>query len=341
VKGTSLRVALDAMGGDRAPTETVAGAVLAARELGIAVSLVGPRDVIATELARHEHHGLSLDVVDASDVIGMAEHPVQAIRTRPGASMNVAMRLVKDGTADAFVSAGNTGAAVVAGLFGLGRISGVDRPALATVFPTIKGRCLILDVGANVDCRPAHLLQFAVMGECYSRLVMGVHTPLVGLLSNGEEETKGNTVVQEAHKLLKATDLHFVGNVEGKDVPRGLVDVVVCDGFVGNAVLKLAEGIGEFTFALLRQEVEANPISMLGALLLRPGLRRIKGRVDYQEYGGAPLLGVGGVVIVAHGRSGARAIRNAIHVASQAATVGLHKALTRNLPVLGGSPVQL
>lgn len=327
-----MRVALDAMGGDRAPIETVAGAVLAARELGISVTLVGPHDVVAAELARHNPGKLPLDVVDAPDVIGMAEHPVQAIRRLPGASMNVAMRLVKDGVADGFVSAGNTGAAVVVGLFGLGRIPGVDRPALASVFPTARGCCLIVDVGANVDCRPGHLLQFAVMGERYSRLVLGVEKPQVGLLSNGEEETKGNTVVQDVHQLLKAADLNFVGNVEGKDIPRGVADVIVCDGFVGNVAIKLAEGIGEFAFALLREELTASPLGMLGALLLRPGLRRIKHRMDYQEYGGAPLLGVNGIVIVAHGRSGARGIRSAIRVASQAITAKLHLALAADLP---------
>ena len=255
--------------------------------------------------------------------------------------MNVAMRLVKDGAADGFVSAGNTGAAVVAGLFGLGRVAGIERPALATVFPTATGQCLILDVGANADCRPNHLLQFAVMGERYARLVLEVEKPRVGLLSNGEEETKGNAVVQEAHQLIRTTDLHFIGNVEGKDVPRGLADVVVCDGFVGNVAVKLAEGIGELAFSLLREELSASPVTMLAALLLRSGLRRIKHRVDYQEYGGAPLLGVNGVVIIAHGRSGARAIRNAIRVARQAATSRLHEALTMGLSKSEENPAEV
>lgn len=336
-----MRVALDAMGGDRAPSEPVAGAVLAARELGIPVTLVGPRDIIAAELARHDHRALPLDVVDAPDVIGMAEHPVEAIRRRPGASMNVGVRLVKDGAADGFVSAGNTGAAVVAGLFGLGRIRGIERPALATVFPTAKGYCLILDVGANADCRPVHLLQFAVMGESYARLVLGVSAPRVGLLSNGEEATKGSAVVREAHRLIETADVRFVGNVEGKDVPRGTADVVVCDGFVGNVALKLAEGIGELTMTLLREELTATPIAMLGALLLRSGLRRLKHRVDYQEYGGAPLLGVNGVVIVAHGRSAARAIRNAIRVAAQAASARLPEALAASMPATDDRSVEV
>ncbi|HUX85620.1 MAG TPA: phosphate acyltransferase PlsX [Chloroflexota bacterium] len=325
-----MRIALDAMGGDQAPTEPVAGAVLAARELGIPVTLVGPHAVVTAELARHRCESLPVDIVDAPDQIDMAEHPVQAVRRRPGASMNVGIRLVKEGQADAFVTAGNTGAAVVAGLFGLGRLPSVERPALATVFPTAKGHCLILDVGANSDCRPHHLMQFAMMGDRYARTVLKIPLPRVGLLSNGEEESKGNLVVQEAHQLLKGADLNFVGNVEGKDVPRGLTDVVVCDGFVGNVLVKLAEGIGEFTFSLLREEISASPIGILGALLLRPALRRIKHRVDYEEYGGAPVLGLNGVVIVAHGRSRARAIRNAIRVAAQAIEGDLTGALARS-----------
>jgi glycerol-3-phosphate acyltransferase PlsX len=315
------------MGGDHAPAEPVAGAVQAARELGIAVTLVGPRDIVAAELARHQTKALPIDVVDAPDVIDMAEHPAQAVRRLPNSSMNVAVRLVKSGKADAFVSAGNTGAAMIASLFGLGRLPGVERPALSSIFPTAKGRCLILDIGANTDCRPEHLAQFAMMGERYSRLVLGVSRPRVGLLSNGEEETKGNKVVQDAHQLLKQAGLNFVGNVEGKDVPRGEADVVVCDGFVGNVMIKLAEGIGEFTFALMREEISKSPLAVVGALLLRPALRQIRRRVDYQEYGGAPLLGVRGVVIVAHGRSRARAIRNALRVADQAAQAKLVAAL--------------
>jgi glycerol-3-phosphate acyltransferase PlsX len=311
------------MGGDKAPSNPVAGAVQAARELGISVALVGPRDVVAAELARHKPSALPIHIVDAPDVIDMADHPVQAVRAHPNASMNVALRLVREKAADGFVTAGNTGGAMVASLFGLGRSPGVERPAIATVFPTLRGHCLILDVGANADCRPEHLQQFAVMGELYSRLVLGVAKPRVGLLSNGEEETKGSKLVQDAHQLLKTTPIGFVGNVEGKDVPAGLADVVVCDGFVGNVLVKLGEGIGEFTFAVLREEIGASVLGVVGALLLRPALRRIKRRVDYEEYGGAPLLGVRGVVIVAHGRSGPRAIRNALRVASQAAEAHL------------------
>ncbi len=323
-----MRIALDAMGGDKAPAEPVAGAVLAARDLHISVSLVGPHDVVAAELGRHQANQLPIDIVDAPDVIDMAEPPVQAVRRLKGSSMNVALRLVKTGAADGIVSAGNTGAVMVASLFGLGRLPGVERPALATIFPTATGHCLILDIGANTDCRPEHLLQFGRMGERYSRLVLGVTRPRVGLLSNGEEESKGNRLVQEAHVLLRDADVNFIGNIEGRDVPRGTADVVVCDGFVGNVLVKLAEGIGEFTFSLIREELTSSPIGLIGGLLLRPSLRRIKRRVDYQEYGGAPLLGVAGVVIVAHGRSKALAIRNAIRVAHQAAQSNLLQALT-------------
>jgi glycerol-3-phosphate acyltransferase PlsX len=331
-----VRIALDAMGGDNAPSDPVAGAVQAARELDLAVALVGPRDIVATELARHRANGLSIDVIDAPDVIAMGEHPVQAVRSRPNASMNVAIRLVRDGSADGFVSAGNTGAAMVAALFGLGRVKGVERPALATIFPTLKGHCLILDVGANADCRAEHLFQFAIMGESYARLVLGHPRPVVGLLSNGEEESKGNKLVQDAHPLLRQSSLNFAGNVEGKDIPRGLVDVVVCDGFVGNVLVKLAEGIGELTFSLMREEIGRSPVGVIGALLLRPALRRIRRRVDYQEYGGAPLLGVRGTVIVAHGRSGPRAIRSALRVARQAALAKLPEAFDFRHPSLDG-----
>jgi len=321
VRGKGPRIALDAMGGDRAPGEPIAGAILAARELGIAVTLVGPREIVDRELKRHQSSALPLEIVDAPDVIGMAEPPVQAVRHHPDASLNVGMRLVKSGAADGLVSAGNTGAVMVAALLTLGRAPGIERPALATMFPTLTGYCLLLDVGANVDCRPSHLLQFAVMGERYARLVLGIPAPRVGLLSNGEEETKGNALVQEAHRLLRDAGVHFVGNIEGKDIPRGLADVVVCDGFVGNALIKFGEGIADLAFSLLRSELSRSPLGVVGGLLLRPSLQRLKRRIDYQEYGGAPLLGVDGVVVVAHGRSSARAIRNAIRLAAQTATV--------------------
>ena len=326
-EGERVRIALDAMGGDNAPTEPIAGAVFAARDLHIPVSLVGPHDLVARELARHESSQLPIDIVDAPETIDMADHPVEAVRRLKGSSMNVAVQLVKSGAAAGFVSAGNTGAVMVSSLFGLGRLSGIERPALATIFPTRKDHCLVLDIGANADCRPEHLLQFGHMGERYSRLVLGTTRPRVGLLSNGEEKSKGNKLVQEAHVLLRASDLNFVGNIEGKDIPRGLVDVVVCDGFVGNVMIKLAEGIAEFTFALLREELTSSLLGKVGAILLRPSLRRLKRRIDYQEYGGAPLLGVAGIVIVAHGRSRAVAICHAIRVASRAVESDLLGAL--------------
>ena len=321
-----MRIALDAMGGDKAPKESVAGAVQAARELAVSVALVGPRDVLTAELARHDASGLPIEVVHAPDIIDMAEHPVQAVRRRPAASMNVAVRLVKDGTANAFVSAGNTGATMAAALFALGRMRGVERPAFAIPFPTLTGQCLVLDAGANVDCRPEHLEVFARLGERYARLVLGKPHPKVALLSNGEEETKGCRLVQEAYPLLKAGPYDFIGNVDGKDITRGVADVIVCDGFVGNVALKSAEGVGDLTLALLREELGRSWLAKLGALLMRPALRRVLKRVDYQEYGGAPLLGVNGAVIGAHGRSGARAFRNAIHAASQAAASNLTDA---------------
>jgi glycerol-3-phosphate acyltransferase PlsX len=338
-----VRIALDAMGGDNAPAAPVAGAVQAARELGLAVAVVGPRDIVAMELARHQAERLPIKIVDAPDVIDMADSPVQAVRSRPNASLNVAVRLVKDRAADGLVTAGNTGAAMVAALFGLGRLPGIERPALATLFPTEKGHCLIVDAGANVDCRPEHLSQFALMGDCYARLVLGQPRPRIGLLSNGEEESKGSKLVLEAHALLRDAGLNFGGNVEGKDIPRGLVDVVVCDGFVGNVLVKFAEGIGELTFTVLREEIGRDPLGVIGALLLRPALRRIRKRVDYEEYGGAPLLGVRGTVVVAHGRSGPRAIRSALRLASQASTAKLPEALafSRVVPPDHDSPTKV
>lgn len=323
VECVPLTIALDAAGGDHAPVETVRGAAQAVEELGVRVLLVGPAAAIERELDRSKavRRGLtaSLEVVPAEETISMDESPAVAVRSKRNSPPVVAARLVRDGHASGFVSAGSTGAALAASLFVLGRIEGIDRPALATTFPTVSGHCLLLDIGANVDCRPGFLAQFAVMGSLYSERVLGVHQPRVGLLSIGEEETKGNQLSLEAYSLIKPLKLNFVGNVEGKDIPTGLADVVVSDGFVGNVVLKLAEGMASLAFHIIRTEAKKRPLAMLGALLMRPAFRGVRQRIDYEEYGGAPLLGVRGVAIVAHGRSKARAIRNAIRVARDAA----------------------
>jgi glycerol-3-phosphate acyltransferase PlsX len=310
-------IALDGMGGDHAPDVVVEGAVLAARELGVRILLVGPQRELETKLGK-DGGALPIEVVNATQVIEMDEHPANAVRQKPDSSMVVGVRLVREGRAQAFVSAGNTGAVMAAGLFELRRIRGVDRPALAAVFPTRKGGTLVIDVGANADCKPEYLAQFGLMGSVYMERVFGVRTPRVGLLSNGEEETKGSALVQAAHPLLRTLPINFVGNVEGKEIPSGEVDVVVCDGFAGNVVLKLAEGLASTITGMIREEINASLVSKLFAVGVLPAFRRVRKRLDYAEYGGAPLLGLNGVCIVAHGRSNAMAIKNAVRVASQA-----------------------
>jgi len=328
----ALKVVLDAAGGDLAPVETVKGAVEAARLHGLPLLLVGPEASVRAELAKYDTTGLDLEVVDAPEIVGMEEHPVAAVRSKKRSSMNVGMGLVRDGKAQAFVSAGNSGAAFAAGLFILGRIEGVERPALAGIYPTLAGPMLLLDIGANADVRPQHLRQFALLGSAYVERALGRSNPRVALLSNGEEETKGNAVVQEAHRLLRESNLNFVGNVEGRDLPTGTkADVVVCDGFVGNVAVKLSEGLSETLFSLIRAEIGRGIVSKIAAAALMPAFRRIKARLDYEEYGGAPLLGVKGVVIIAHGRSKAKAIRNALRVAAQAADQRLVETIAEGL----------
>lgn len=323
-----LPVALDAMGGDHAPREVLLGAAEARRRWGISVALVGPGDTIRQAAREVEIDLTAHALVEAPSVVGMAEHPVQAVRAKPDSSLVVGLRLVKEGRAAAFVTAGNTGAAMAAALFELGRIAGVARPALAIVYPALRQPVLLLDVGANAECRPQHLVQFAQMGVAYAESALRRERPRVALLSNGEEPTKGNQLVLEAHRLLAATDLNFAGNVEGRHIPLGEVDVVVTDGFVGNVVIKLSEGLAETLVRMLREEALRGWVSRLGALLMLPALRRMRRRVSYEEYGGSPLLGVNGVVIVAHGRSRAWAIANAVRVAHEAAAGALVERLS-------------
>jgi glycerol-3-phosphate acyltransferase PlsX len=319
-----VRLALDAMGGDYAPSEIVLGAVRAARELNLGVLLVGREQVVRAELAKHSTAGLDLEVVNADEVIGMDEHPAEAVRTKRRNSMTVALEQVRDGRAVAAVSAGNSGAMLAAALFTLRRIPGIDRPALAGVFPAAGGRrTLVLDIGANTDSRPAYLVQFALMGSFYMERVFGVARPRVGLLANGEEDTKGDQLVRDTHPMLReiasAAGINFIGNVEGRDINAGTVDVVVCDGFVGNVVLKLSEGLSRMLLDTIRAAITANPVTAVGGLLARPAFDRVRRELDYEEYGGVPLLGVNGVAIVSHGRSKAKAIKNALRVARQAA----------------------
>lgn len=317
-----MRIVLDAMGSDSAPAVDVAGAVRAARRFGQEIILVGRQAEVEAELAKHDTSDLDISVVHAEDVIEMDEHPSLAVRNKPNSSMVVGMGLVREGRADAYVSAGNSGGTLAAALTGagrLGRIRGIRRPALSTIMPTVSGTTLLLDIGANTDCRPEWLVQFAVMGSLYSERVLGVANPRVALLSNGEEDTKGNAAVQAAHQSLRQLPaIHFVGNVEGKDLTMGAADVVVADGFAGNVVIKTAEGVASMLLQLLRTHIKASPITSVGGLLAKPAFRQVAKVLDYREYGGAPLLGVNGVVIIAHGRSDPLAIENAIRVAVDA-----------------------
>ncbi len=275
----TVRVALDAMGGDNAPGEIVLGAVQAAREYGIGVYLVGREDAIRAELAKYDTQGLDLPIIHTDEAIEMDEHPATAVRRKKNASMTLALQLVRDGAAVGAVSAGNSGAMMAASLFTLKRVEGVDRPALGGVLPTRDSVCLVIDMGANTDCKPEYLLQFALMGSSYMERIFAVPSPRVGLLSNGEEETKGNELVQQAHQLLKASaatlGLNFIGNVEGRDIPAGNADVVVCDGFVGNVVLKLSEGLAESLLGILRTQMTSSLPNKLAAAVLRPGLRKV------------------------------------------------------------------
>src|SRR6185503_19849021 len=321
-----IKIAVDAMGGDFAPTSEVEGALEAARDLGVGVILVGRSELIQAELDRHRRNrtlasGISwrsshVEIVGASEVITMNDPVAITVRRKKTSSIRIAAKLVRDGEAQALVSAGNTGAVMMTSELVIGALPKVDRPALATVLPTLTGQgTVILDVGANAECKPSHLYDFAVMGSLYSSVIVGVRNPRVGLLSIGEEEVKGNDLTKEAFKLLRNSSVNFIGNVEGRDMYTGQVDVVVCDGFTGNVALKVSEGVFEFIMRLLKHKLKASLQTKAGAMLTRPAFQKFKERLDYAEYGGAPLLGIKGVAVICHGRSNAKAIRNAIAVA--------------------------
>jgi glycerol-3-phosphate acyltransferase PlsX len=309
-------IAVDAMGGDAAPENIVDGALAATRHFDLGVTLVGPEARLRDEIGRHDGIDWArVRIVDADGVVEMAESPTSALRRKPRASIKVAAELVASGEASALFSAGHTGAAVMAAHGTFGMLAGVGRPALAATIPTRGRPAVLLDVGASAECRPAHLLQFAVMGSLYYRVAFGISEPRVGLLSTGEEESKGNDLTREAHQLLKAASLPFIGNVEARDVYSGAADVIVCDGFTGNVALKISEGLVEVAEDLLREELSSTITLRVGSLLTRRAMRHFKRRMDYSEYGGAPLLGVAGITIVGHGRSGSKAVRNAIAMA--------------------------
>ncbi len=332
-----MKIVVDAMGGDHAPAVVVAGAVEAARRHGTQIILVGQEERVRAELAKHgDIGGLPIEVVHASEVVEMAEHTM-AVKTKRDSSMMVGMRLVKEGKADAFASAGNSGAVMAAALFGLGRIPGIERPAIGSVYPAAPEPCLIIDIGANADCKPEYLVQFAIMGNAYARLIFGLDNPKIGIISNGEEEDKGSMLIRETYPLLKASGLNFVGNVEGKDIGRGIANVVVTDGLTGNVIIKLTEGVVSFLGKTLKREftrgfrnklglmlmIPGLILALPGAALLYPSLRGLKRRVDWREIGGAPLLGVNGVVVIGHGRSDARAIVSMIRMAEKSAQQNL------------------
>ncbi|MFH0810233.1 MAG: phosphate acyltransferase PlsX [Pseudomonadota bacterium] len=322
------RIAVDAMGGDRAPGAIVEGALQAARELGEDIILVGDSAVVEAECRRL---GGVLPVQHASQVVEMCESPSDALRRKRQSSIRVAFEMVKRGEADGVVSAGNSGATLALGMVVLGKLEGVDRPALASLLPSLEGRTLLIDVGANVDCRARNLLQFGLMGSVFVENVLGVASPRVGLLSNGEEASKGNDLVRHAHELLKASSLNFIGNVEGRDLFLGGVDVVVCDGFVGNVCLKLSEGLAEAISKMLRTEFEGSLTAMAGYFLARGAFGRFRKTVDYSEYGGAPLLGINGLGIVCHGKSTPKALKNAIKMAAGYIRGQVNQQLTEGL----------
>lgn len=327
-----MRIAIDAMGGDDALTDLVGGALVAARHLRIGLLLAGNPHAIRSELARHPAvAALDIEIVDAPERIEMSEPAAAALRRKPRASIRAAAEAVSAGRASAVFSAGHTGASVMAAHGAFGRIPGVDRPALAAVIPTRRMPAVLLDCGATVDCRPQHLVQFAVMGAAYARLALGCAEPRVGLLSVGEEESKGNDLTREAHQLLKMAPVRFIGNVEGRHVYSGEADVIVCDGFTGNVTLKTSEGLVETVEALLHDELTGTFGTRVGYLLSRQAFRRFRKRLDYSEAGGALLLGLNGVCIVGHGRSSAKAVRNAVALAAHCVRDDLVGKLAREL----------
>ena len=324
-----IDIALDAVGTDKAPEAEIRGAILACKSLPVRVHLVGPEAELRDLLDEHmDDEDLPIVIHHASERIGMVEKAAHAVRTKRDSSMRVGLKLVREGKAVGFVTAGNTGAAMATAKMVLGALPGVDRPALAIPMPSSTGNpCVLLDVGANVDCKPHNLEQFALMGEIYARTVLKIDNPRVGLLSIGEEETKGNDLTREAFPLLKALPLNFVGNVEGRDIFSGLADVIVCDGFVGNVALKTSEGVGRFVRDVLRESLTRTVTAKVGALLSRQAFNEFRRRLDYREYGGAPLLGVRGICIIGHGSSNDRAIYNGIRVAYESVVAGTYQRI--------------
>jgi len=326
-----LKIAVDAFGGDNAPEAVVKGCVAAASMCDAEIILVGKEKVIAELLKKEEVPTGKIRIHNAEEIIETGDVPVEAIRRKKDSSLVVALNLVKTGEADAVVSAGNTGAYLAGSFRYLGRMDGVKRPALTTVMPTVGTPSVILDIGANADCRPAQLVQFAQMGAVYAENVLDIKNPRVALLNIGAEEAKGNALTKETHQLLKTAPVNFIGNIEPRDVPYGLADVIVCDGFTGNVVIKLIEGSASALFSMLKEAFYKNIFSKLAAAVLKPGLVKVKRRMDYSEYGGAPFLGIDGVVFKAHGSSDAKAIKNAVIAAARYVETGVNEKIKQSL----------
>lgn len=327
-----MKIVLDAMGGDHAPQVPIEGAIMAVKDFpDIHIILVGKEDQLQAELAKHEYPTDRISIVHASEIIDMSEAPATAIRQKKDSSIVVGANLVKSGEAGGFVSAGSTGACMAASLLKIGRLKGVNRPPIATVFPNIKDQTVVLDAGANVDIGSEELVQFAIMGSIFAERILKKPSPRVGLLNIGEEEHKGNKLTHETFPLLQNAPINFIGNIEGRDIFKGGVDVVVCDGFIGNVVLKTAEGTADVIFKTLKEEIFKSPMTKLGAMFLKSALKNVKARLDYTEYGGAPLLGIKGVSIISHGSSNAWAIRNAIRIARESMVNHLTEIIAENM----------
>ena len=312
-----MRIGVDGMGGDNAPSVVIDGVIDAAREYGFDIFVVGPEDILRKELSKRKNAPKNIEIIHASEVIGMDEPAALSVRKKRDSSINVMANLAKEGKVDAIFSAGNTGAMVCAATLGLRLLEGVERPGIAIVYRGLAGTAMLIDVGANIASKPNHLLQYAIMCDAYSKYILGKANPSIGLLNVGEEETKGTDFVKETHQLLSASKLNFIGNIEGRHIFDAKVDVIVCDGFIGNAVLKVSEGVGEAMVTLLKREINKNIFRKISGLMCLPVFKALKKYMDYSEYGGAPLLGVDGICIVGHGRSNRKAIKNAIRVAGE------------------------
>ncbi|MFH0839224.1 MAG: phosphate acyltransferase PlsX [Candidatus Omnitrophota bacterium] len=323
-----MKIVVDGMGGDNAPFVTVQGAVEAVKEYDLSVILTGDAHRIEQELLRYTYPKEKIEIVHASEIIEMDESPAVSVRRKKDSSINVGVSLVKEKKADAFVSAGNTGAVVCATMLMLGILKGIERPAIAVIMPNLTGVSLLIDVGANIDPKPTHLYQYAVMGAIYVEHILNKTRPKVGLLNIGEEETKGTDFLKECYRLLQSAELNFIGNVEGRDIFTGKSDVIVCDGVIGNVVLKVSESLAETISTLLKKELKKNLITTVGALLTIPAFKTLRKKIDYSEYGGAPLLGIDGICIISHGRSSSKAIKNAIRVASEFVSHRINEKIT-------------